>query len=102
MTDIVINISFRTMIISLIVYSLFGFICYGLILANQKYYDLKRQLELGLSKEALEFKPISKNSNYKILFLITCLVFSGFILLDDFRNNRKIDYLSFKHGFKIW
>lgn len=89
-----------TLIIFYVIYSILGFIYYGLKLAEIKYNDEKEMLRLGLSKEALKFKPQSKKISFKIFLFITSLFF--IIIIFNISMGTSYDNITFKYGFKIW
>jgi len=81
---------------------LFGFIIYGFGLAELKYENDKELLNLGLSREALEFKPESKDPIFKIITFFICLFFSGYVVFTEYiGENLNIKFSNFK-GFSLW
>jgi len=83
---------------------LFGFILYGVGLAQLKRENDKELLSLGLSKEALEFKPCLDHNDpiFKIFTFFVCLLFGTFYALKSII----VDVFPFKlddfKRFKLW
>lgn len=95
------NYILYTTIIFSSIYFIFGFICYGTKISKKKEKDNEKILRLGLSREALEFKPLSRNSLFKIGFLIFCLAFSGVIFFGMYITE-DFECITFDYGFRIW
>lgn len=86
----------------ILLYLLIGFLIYGFLLAEARHDNEEELLKLGLSTEALNFKPESKNAKTKIEALIYCLIFGGYLYIDDYLQNGNFDLPDFSYGFKIW